>query len=231
MGFNARKFKKNIGFLILCVLLIVLLIVFSMWSDNKNSLPSKDLDDKDVSIGKLVINEIMSSNKGVIADEEGNLYDYLELYNGNSHDINLKDYGLSDENTKVKYVFPDTVIEAHGYIVVYLSGKNKEGLYTNFKLKSAGGETVALLKPNGKVVDAIETVSLDSNTVMARDTEGAWVVQDKPTPGFSNNVEGYNKFLKSLESSESKKIVINEILAENKGNLKMKMVNIVVILK
>ena len=119
MGFNARKFKKNIGFLILCVLLIVLLIVFSMWSDNKNSLPSKDLDDKDVSIGKLVINEIMSSNKGVIADEEGNLYDYLELYNGNDHDINLKDYGLSDENTKVKYVFPDTVIEAHGYIVVY----------------------------------------------------------------------------------------------------------------
>ena len=220
MGFNARKFKKNIGFLILCVLLIVLLIVFSMWSDNKNSLPSKDLDDKDVSIGKLVINEIMSSNKGVIADEEGNLYDYLELYNGNDHDINLKDYGLSDENTKVKYVFPDTVIEAHGYIVVYLSGKNKEGLYTNFKLKSAGGETVALLKPNGKVVDAIETVSLDSNTVMARDTEGAWVVQDKPTPGFSNNVEGYNKFLKSLESSESKKIVINEILAENKGNFK-----------
>ena len=125
MGFNARKFKKNIGFLILCVLLIVLLIVFSMWSDNKNSLPSKDLDDKDVSIGKLVINEIMSSNKGVIADEAGNLYDYLELYNGNDHDINLKDYGLSDENTKVKYVFPDTIIKANGYIVVYLSGKNK----------------------------------------------------------------------------------------------------------
>ena len=148
MGFNARKFKKNIGFLILCVLLIVLLIVFSMWSDNKNSLPSKDLDDKDVSIGKLVINEIMSSNKGVIADEEGNLYDYLELYNGNDHDINLKDYGLSDENTKVKYVFPDTVIEAHGYIVVYLSGKNKEGLYTNFKLKSAGGE-----RCNGRTSD------------------------------------------------------------------------------
>ena len=101
MGFNARKFKKNIGFLILCVLLIVLLIVFSMWSDNKNSLPSKDLDDKDVSIGKLVINEIVSSNKGVIADEEGNLYVYLDLYNGYSHDINLKDYGLCDENTKV----------------------------------------------------------------------------------------------------------------------------------
>ena len=38
MGFNARKFKKNIGFLILCVLLIVLLIVFSMWSDNKNKI-------------------------------------------------------------------------------------------------------------------------------------------------------------------------------------------------
>ncbi len=220
MGFNAKKFKKNIGFLIVCVLLIIVLILIGMWSDNKDSLPKKELGDNDISINKLVINEIMSSNKGVISDEEGSLYDYLEIYNGNDHDINLKDYGLSDENTKVKYVFPDTVISANGYIVVYLSGKNKEGLYTNFKLKSSGGEVVALLKPNGKVVDAIETVSLDSNTVMARDEKGNWVIQDKPTPGFANNIDGYHEFLKSLESPESKKIVINEILAENKGNFK-----------
>ena len=220
MGFNAKKFRKNIGFLIVCVLLIIVLILLGMWSDNRNSLPHGELGDDDISINKLVINEIMSSNNGVISDEEGNLYDYLEIYNGNDHEINLKDYGLSDENTKVKYVFPDTVISANGYIVVYLSGKNKEGLYTNFKLKSSGGEVVALLKPNGKVVDAIETVSLDSNTVMARDAKGNWVIQDKPTPGFANNKDGYDEFLKSLESSENKKIVINEILAENKGNFK-----------
>ena len=73
MGFNAKKFKKNIGFLIMCILLMIVLILLGMWSDNKKSLPHGDLGGDDISINKLVINEIMSSNKGVISDEEGSL--------------------------------------------------------------------------------------------------------------------------------------------------------------
>ena len=220
MSFNIKKFKNNILFFIICGLLIVVLSLLSFLVEKNNVyLDKKDLSDEDININKLVINEITTSNKGVITDSDGKLYDYIEIYNGNDHDINLKNYGLSDENEKVKWVFGDTVVKANSYVVVFLGGKNGE-LMAEFKLKSSGGEVVALLKPNGKAVDAIETVALEGNTVMARDENGKWVIQTQPTPGYSNNVEGHKAFLLSLETSDEKELEINEVLADNKGNFK-----------
>ena len=220
MNFNIKKFKNNILFFVICAVLIVFLSLLSFLADRSASyLDEEDLGDGDVNIGKLVINEIMTNNKGTICDENGKLYDYVEIYNGNDHEINLKSYGLSDENDKVKWVFGNTVIDAKSYLVVFLSGKSGE-LSADFKLKSAGGEVVALIKPNGKVVDAVETVGLDANTVMARNENGKWVVQSKPTPGFANTVSGQEEFIKSLNSGDEKTLQINEILADNKGNFK-----------
>ena len=220
MKFNIKKFKNNITFFIVCALLVVVLSLLSFIADKSaNSMDKKDLDDKDINIRKLVLNEIMSSNKGVICDENGKLYDYVEIYNGNDHDINLKNYGLSDENTKVKWVFGDTTIKSKGYLIVFLSGTSSNN-HADFKLKSGGGEVLALLKPNGKVVDAVNTVALEGNTVMARDSEGTWVIMEKPTPGFDNNNNGYKEFLASLESKDEKELEISEILADNKGNFK-----------
>ena len=220
MKFNIKKFKSNILFFVVCILILVVLSLISFSVDKKaNTLEKKDLGKGDININKLVINEIMTSNKGVIASEDGKLYDYLEIYNGNDHDVNLLNYGLSDENTKVKFVFGNTTVKAKSYLIVFLSGNTKEG-QANFKLKSAGGEIVALLKPNGKVADAVETVELESNTVMARDEKGNWVIQDKATPGYANTLEGYEEFLKSLLYEGESVLKINEVLAGNKGNFK-----------
>ena len=221
MKFNVKKFKNNMMFFAVAIGLLVVLSLLSFLTDRKGStLDKTDLVDGDIDINKLVLNEIMTSNKGAYADPDGYLYDYVEIYNGTKNDINLKNYGLSDENTTVKYVFPDVTIKANDYLIVFFSGTNKGGLYTNFKLKSSGGEIVALLKPNGKAVDAVETVALDGNTVMGRDANGKWVIQEKPTPGYSNNKEGYEAYLKSLEYEGEKVLQINEVLADNKGNFK-----------
>ena len=218
MDFNIKKFKSNILFFVICSVLIVFLSLLTLLFEKKGSyMDEKDLNESDINIHKLVINEIMTSNKGVVTDSEGKLRDYIEIYNGNNHDVNLKNYGLSDENEKVKWVFGNTVIKADSYIVVFLGGKSGEDM-AEFKLKSSGGETVALLKPNGKAVDAIETVALEGNTVMARDENGKWVIQSQPTPGFSNNIAGHKKFLESLETTDEKELEINEMLADNKGN-------------
>ena len=220
MEFNTKKFKSNILFFLISITLIVVLTLLSLLvGKNNNYYDKEDLTDNEVNIHKLVINEIMSSNKGAIAYKDGKLYDYIELYNGNDHDINLKNYGLSDNNNEVKWVFGDTVIESKSYLVIFLTGKTTNET-ANFKLKSGGGEVVALLKPNGKAVDAIETVSLEGNTVMARNEEGSWVIQDKPTPGFANTISGHKEYLDSLISSDEKSLQINEILAENKGNFR-----------
>lgn len=223
MGFNFKKLKNNLGFFVIAIMMIVVLTLVNYISDKKaNSLDKAELTDGEVNISKLVINEVMTSNKGAYADPNGKIYDYVEIYNGNEKDINLKDYGLSDEENKVKWVFPETIIGPKEYIVVFLSGNRSEGLYANFKLKSSGGEVMTLFKPNGKVVDAVETVALDGNTVMARDLNGKWVVQTKATPGYANTKEGRSEFLASLISDDEKVIEINEILANNKGNFKNK---------
>lgn len=223
MGFNFKKLKNNLGFFVIAIMMIVVLTLVNYISDKKvNSLDKAELIDGEVNISKLVINEVMTSNKGAYADPNGKIYDYVEIYNGNEKDINLKDYGLSDEESKVKWVFPETIIGPKEYIVVFLSGNRSEGLYANFKLKSSGGEVMTLFKPNGKVVDAVETVALDGNTVMARDLNGKWVVQTEATPGYANTKEGKIEFLASLISDDEKVIEINEILANNKGNFKNK---------
>ena len=220
MEFNIKKFKNNILFFVICIALIVALSLLTLLGGNSDSYYDKqDLNDGEVDIHKLVINEVMSSNKGVLTDGHGKLYDYVEIYNGNNHDINLKNYGLSDENEKVKWVFGNTVIEAKSYLVVFLNDKNGE-LEAPFKLKSSGGEVLALLKPNGKATDAIETVELKANTVLARDEKGTWVIQDQPTPGFANTKKGHEEFIESLMAEGEKELEINEILAENKGNFK-----------
>lgn len=221
MEFDSKKLKSNLPFLAICILLIVVFLLLGLVSNKKQAkLDKKELVDGDVNISKLVINEIMTSNKGTLAYKDGKLYDYIEIYNGNDNDINLKDYGLSDEDSKVKWVFPSVTIEAKSYLVVFLSGNTSSDLNASFKLKSSGGEVVALFKPNGKVVDAVETVALESNTVMARDLNGTWIIQDSGTPGYANTKEGRTEFLASLVSNEEKKIVINEILPNNKGNFK-----------
>ena len=69
MGFNFKKLKNNIGFFIVAILLIVSLTLLNYISDKKvNSLDKAELADGEVNISKLVINEIMTSNKGAYAD-------------------------------------------------------------------------------------------------------------------------------------------------------------------
>ncbi|NLC48088.1 MAG: lamin tail domain-containing protein, partial [Tenericutes bacterium] len=211
MKFDTKLFKKNISFFIISALILVLLCLISLLTGGGGvKLNKVDLNDDQTTVSKLVISEIMSLNKGALADPKGKLYDYIELYNGNEKDINLKNYGLSDEINNVKWVFPEVIIEAKSYLVVFLSGSKQEGLYATFKLKANGGETFGLFKPNGKVVDAIKTVALEGNTVMARDADGKWVIQTKPTPGFANNLKGHEEFLESIMSDDEKSVIITE---------------------
>ena len=189
MKIDIKNLKKNFMFFVFSGATLVFITLFSMlFSSGTNELDKEDLNNDSVNIGSLVISEVMSSNNGVVIDEEGNLYDYVELYNGGTDDINLKNYGLSDEGEGVKWTFPDVTIKSKEYLVVKLNGSAKGGMSANFKLKSTGGEIVALFKPNGKVVDAVETVSIDSNNVMARNADGKWVVYADPTPGYANTL-------------------------------------------
>ena len=117
--------------------------------------------------GSLIINEVMPSNHNTIMDEEGNYYDYIEIYNGYDYDVNLKGYYLSDDdiNTK-KWKFDDVTIKSHDYLVVYASGLNKVingNIHTNFKLTKKG-EVITLSKPDGKFISKVKYGNTMSDT-------------------------------------------------------------------
>lgn len=115
--------------------------------------------------------------------------------------------GFSRHNNKTK-----------SYIVVYLSGQTKNGLYANFKLKGDGSEKLFLVNTQNESIDAVDILSIAKNEVMARDLDGNWFSTTKVTPGYSNTEEGYKKYQKSLIAESN--IKINEFLPKNDGNFK-----------
>lgn len=219
MIINKEEIIKNKNIILIIISVIFIFIISSLFFNNKsNTLYEKELSqDGDSKINKLVINEYMSSNNGLLVDTNGEIYDWIELYNGTNSDINLRNYGLSDNKNNVKWIFPDVVIKAKSHLIVYLAGKNKSGLYAPFKLKSSGGETLALKTPGGKVVDIINTVSLTSSESAARDLNGEFIITDTPTPGYQNTKEGYESLKESLKGTNNG-IRISEVLPKNDGN-------------
>ena len=101
----------------------------------------------------VVINEFMAINDKTLQDEDGNYPDWIELHNTGVADISLNGWYLTDDiNEVTKWQFPDIIIAADEYLVVFASGKDrkleKDKLHTNFKLSSSG-EFLALVKPGG----------------------------------------------------------------------------------
>ena len=219
MTIDKNRFNSNKLFVLIIIIAIIGFILLSLlFNNNNNEIHETELETNgDSKVNKLVINEYMSSNSGTLVDSEGKAYDWIELYNGTDKDINLKNYGLSDNKNQVKWVFPEVIIEKKSYLIIYLSGTNQSGLYAPFKLKSSGDETIALKKPSGKVVDIIKTVALTKGQSAARNLNGDFIVSSSPTPGYANTKEGLMELTKSKEV-ENNGIRISELLAKNDGN-------------
>ena len=221
--FEPKKKKIDLIFISVTITAIVLVAVLS-WtfqkSDiNKDNIFISDLPDTaEEVIGKLVISEVMSNNGGIYVNSNNEVTDYIELYNGTDKAIDLTGYGLSDRNDRVKWVFDQVIIEPGSYLVVALTGKDEEGLNANFRLRAAGKEQLILVNKKGKVIDAVETVSLAKNQTMNRKADGSWFIANYGTPNHENSWQGLNDYLASLMSDEASEIVVNEILVKNDGN-------------
>jgi len=221
MTLNIDVLKKNIKSILLMFILIIIFVIINILITNNQepNLLEKNLPLKgDPIFDGIVINEIMTSNNGSVASDDGTVSDWVEIYNANEYEVNLKNYGLSDTNSKTKWAFPNVILKPKSYTVVYLSGEKKNGLYANFKLKGDGSEKLYLVNPQNKVVDAVDVLHVKNNEVMARDLQGVWFSSSKVTPGYENTEDGYNEYQKSLLADSDVKI--NEFLPKNDGNFK-----------
>ncbi len=140
---------------------------------------------------QLFINEVCSDNESIIADEEGDFEDWLELYNSSANAINLDGYWLSDdENEPGKWSFPAVQIPAGGFLLIFASEKNFNGTnpHTNFKI-SKDGEPILLSNPQMDLIDWVDVPALNDNESFGRQPDGSDDLYffPNPSPQQSNN--------------------------------------------
>jgi hypothetical protein len=103
--------------------------------------------------GQPVINEFMAQNGSVLADEDGDYSDWIEIHNPTAETIDLAGWHLSDRaDDLTMWTFPAVTLEPGAYLLVFASNKDRrvpgQPLHTNFAL-SAAGEYLALTAPGG----------------------------------------------------------------------------------
>jgi|WetSurMetagenome_2_1015567.scaffolds.fasta_scaffold117684_2 hypothetical protein len=142
----------------------------------------------------MIINEFMASNgAGVYLDENSEPDDWVELYNTATTSTSLRGLYLSDDSAKLdKFALPDTLVPAHGFILVWADNQKSQGrLHASFKLSSRSGEKIFLSQGEKTLIDSVRFLpdEVSSDQSFGRWTDGAsnWARQIKPTPGSTNS--------------------------------------------
>ena len=154
----------------------------------------------------LIFSEICTKNETIIADNDGAYRDYVELYNG-GEDVDLKGYYITDGQSRSQ-PFAQMYIPSGSYCLLFL---DKE--ITGFSLKSAGGESLSLVAPDGQVVAQATTEKMSGDQVMLY-TDAGYMISENASPGFSNDKSGQQAFRKG-KVNENPTLLISEVLTEN----------------
>ena len=140
----------------------------------------------------------MAANKTTLLDEFGDSSDWIEIYNGTSGAVNLAGWFLTVEPTNLtQWPFPDYVLAAGDYLVVFASGRNLTAvtnqLHTNFKLPAAGA-FLALVDPHTNLVSFFAPAYPPQQTDIAFGVDpvllNAIGYYTTPTPGNPNATVG-----------------------------------------
>lgn len=194
-------------------------LIFALGQKNGTGSP----ESPGTASGGVIINEFMASNGGCLPDDQGNYSDWIEIYNPTDSPVSLSGFGLTDDQTDIKWPFPNVSLAAGGYLLIYASGNDAsdpdQPLHANFKLNAASG-AVYLMQSTGQVIDKIEYENQSQDISMGRDVSdiATWKAFDKPTPGFANDDAGYTAFQESRKMPESP-LRITEVMPSNKTTL------------
>ncbi|NLB90691.1 MAG: hypothetical protein GX786_05680, partial [Clostridiales bacterium] len=176
---------------------------------------------KTLTVGNLIINEIMADPLTGITDADGELGDWVEIYNPESTSQALKDVYLSDDPSKpFKWHFPeDAVIPANGYYVVFCTGKDRidsatKVPHSNFRIK-AEGETIVISDGMGSVVDMVSFDNMPRDTSYGLNEFGQFQYFEIATPGLENTPGSVAIMDEFLRAQNPTGVYISEVLASN----------------
>ncbi|MDO4571888.1 MAG: lamin tail domain-containing protein [Clostridia bacterium] len=137
------------------------------------------------------INEAQRTNRVSVIDEDGDRSEWAELHNASGEAVSLRGYFLSDdENALFKWALPEIWLEADGYLVVFLSGKDRaepgRELHASFRL-GEDEDALYLTQLNGMRYESLPLDGLDGyNISVGLDGEGRIRYFAQPSPGYQN---------------------------------------------
>ncbi|MDO4544194.1 MAG: lamin tail domain-containing protein [Clostridia bacterium] len=218
---KATKLITAIVLIVALVAAIVFAVAFSGEGTNQGESQSG---------ARIILSEIMASNKGIVLDPQGQSSDYVELYNTTAEQISLGGYLLScqsvDNPTVKNWTFPDnTVIEPYGYLIIWCTGDNSsDSPYTNFKLSV--GEVITFGDAAGNPIANLE-IPTDSHSGVSYcyDLNTNTWVNMLPSPGYPNTAQGIADFQDSKAVSSDplttvhNGVYISEFMASNSNYL------------
>lgn len=137
----------------------------------------------------LLISEVMNNNYSYLAQNGNRYYDWVELYNNSSNEINLSEYTLSTSASNlIDYKLPEVILQPGEYIVFMASGDtsltNNSYYHTNFKLSDNEG---LYLSKDNKIVDCMNLADIPNGYSYGRSSQRGFYFFEEPTPGYSNS--------------------------------------------
>lgn len=129
------------------------------------------------------IHEALYRNEKSIMDEDGDRSDFVELYNGGTEAVSLDGWYLSDDLTKLTmWPLPDVLLGPGEYLLIFLSGKDRDRgeFHASFSLRA--GETLVLYNSVSRRYDALVIPETLENVSIGRNASGETVFYSHPTP-------------------------------------------------
>ncbi len=210
---RASAARKSLIFILLLACVIALILYLTKCGSST----------EDGVTSQIEINEVMTSNKGAVPDETGDFPDWVEIANTTDSPLDISGYGLSDDLlSAAKWTFPEgSVVEAHGYLVVFCSGDVTRGaMHAAFKLSAS--DDVILTSVSGTVIDSISLRAVTSGYSLGRDAADVSTWKEMlPSPGYPNTDDGAAQYIATLSASaeESIGVYVNEFMASNASTI------------
>lgn len=163
----------------------------------------------------LIISELLTENKSVLPDSNGNYSDIIEITNIASFAVSTSGWYVSDSTTNPhRYALPNKILQPGEFMIVFADGSSRyedDEIHASFGLSE--DETAVLSGPDGRYT-TVDVALCEDNISLCRTVDGAgniFYTQMNPSLGFMNTEDGMVAFANS-KIDHNTALVISELM-------------------
>jgi len=171
----------------------------------------------------LIISEVMAANSSAVPDENGEFSDWMEIYNGTGHDVNMEGVMITNRTDRITFPFPAYTLPTDGRVLVFADNRYQldpnQPFHGKFKISSVGTH-LYLYDPNMYLIDEVVTPTMtadQSYALTGTDENGQkkYELTDYYSPGYENTEAGFSQY-RAANSTQTGALIINEICPDPK---------------